>query len=141
MSTPACIRNAKADANTNFAGAKTFGRFALFAAVAAAALTGAPLHADPFKPIQAQKVDLGALAGVAYYTVELDGYRLVVTLQAPESGTPFRVVTTLAPEQAVTLSVPRGAGEPSVDVRFVRNGEGIEMNAAGVAPRLAAQDD
>ena len=116
-------------------------RFALFAAVAAGALTGAPLHADPFRPIQAQKVDLGALAGVAYYTVEPDGHRLVVTLQAPESGTPFRVVATLAPEQAVTLSVPRGAGEPVVDVRFVRHGEKIEMSAAGVGPHLAAQGD
>jgi hypothetical protein len=104
-----------------------FSRFALFVAVAAAALSGAALHAETFKPVQAQKVDLGALTGVAYYTEEADGDRLVLTLQAPESGTPFRVVATLAPGQSVTLSIPRGAGEPPVSVRFTRRDGQVSM--------------
>jgi hypothetical protein len=36
----------------------------------------------------------------------------------------------------VTLSVPRSAGEPAVDVHFVRHGERIDVTATGVAPHL-----
>src|SRR5262249_845697 len=102
-------------------------RTALFAAVAAVAVTSA-VHAEALKPVQARKVDLGSLAGVAYYTVEEDGHRLVVSLQAPASGTPVRFVATLAPEQVVTVSVPRSAGEPALDLHFVRHGEHIEVH-------------
>ena len=111
-------------------------RFALFAAFVAVSVAASPVHADPFKPIQAQKVELGPLTGVAYYTVEPDGHRLVVTLQAPESDTPFRVVATLTPGQTVTLSVPRGAGEPAMDVRFTRDDEQISMNSNGKVAHL-----
>jgi hypothetical protein len=111
-------------------------RSALLAAVAAViAVTGAA-HAEALKPVQARKVDLGGLAGVAYYTVEQDGHRLVVSLKAPDTDKPLRFVTTLAPEQRVTLSVPRSAGEPAVDVHFVRHGERIDVTATGVAPHL-----
>ena len=102
-------------------------RSVLLAAAAAIAISGT-LHADPLQPIQAQKIDLGALAGVAYYTVEPDGHRLVVTLQARESDSPFRFVATLAPGQAVTLSVARNAGEPAAEVRFVRHGDQLSVD-------------
>jgi hypothetical protein len=105
-------------------------RSALLAAVAAViAVTGAA-HAEALKPVQARKVDLGGLAGVAYYTT----VEQVVSLKAPDTDKPLRFVTTLAPEQRVTLSVPRSAGEPAVDVHFVRHGERIDVTAAGVAP-------
>jgi hypothetical protein len=113
---------------------------ALFAAVAAIAMTGAAC-AESFKPVQAQKVDLGAFAGVAYYTVEQGGHRLVVTLQAHETGTPVRFAATLAPGQDVTLSVPRKAGESPVELHFVRHGEQIVMNGATAAMHAATQTD
>jgi hypothetical protein len=113
-----------------------FYRIALFAAVVASAGVGGPLRAEPFKPIQAQKVEIGPLTGVAYYTVEPDGHRLVLTLQTRESDTPFRVVATLTPGQTVTLSVPLGAGEPAIDVRFTRDDEQISMNSNGKVARL-----
>jgi hypothetical protein len=106
-----------------------FRRFASFAAIAALAFSGAPLHAEPLKPIQAHKVELGTLTGVAYYTVEPDGHHLVLTMQTSESETPFRVVATLAPGQDFTLSIPRGAGEPAVDVHFTRANEQIFVNS------------
>jgi hypothetical protein len=87
-------------------------------------------HADTFRPLQAQHVDLGAFAGVAYYTAEKDGHHLVVTLQAGETGTPMRFAATLAPGEGVTLSVPRHAGEQPVELHFVRQGEQIVMNGA-----------
>jgi hypothetical protein len=113
-------------------------RSALIAAVAIVAAAGAA-HAETLKPVQAHKVDLGGVAGVAYYTQEQDGHRLVVSLQAPESATPLRFATTLAPGQTVTLSVPRQLGEPPVNVHFVRQGEKIEVNVVGVAPHVEAQ--
>jgi hypothetical protein len=115
-------------------------RLTLLAAVAAIAISGT-LHADPLQPIQAQKIDLGALAGVAYYTVERDGYRLVVTLQAHESDSPFRFVATLAPEQAITLSVPRSVGEPAAEMHFVRHGEQLSVNRVPAAPGQEARAD
>jgi hypothetical protein len=115
-------------------------RSVLPAAVAAIALSGVA-HAEALKPVQARKVDLGSIAGVAYYTVEEEGHRLVVSLKAPETDTPLRFIATLAPEQAVTLSVPRRAGEPSLDVHFVRHGEHIEVRGAGAAPRLESQGE
>jgi hypothetical protein len=105
---------------------------ATFAIGTAIAIAGAAL-ADTFKPIQAQHVDLGAFAGVAYYTAEKDGHRLVVTLQAGEISTPVRFAATLAPGQDVTFSVPRHAGEAPVELHFVRQGEQIVMNGAAAA--------
>jgi hypothetical protein len=113
-------------------------RSALIAAVAIVAVAGAA-HAETLKPVQAHKVDLGSVAGVAYYTQEQDGHRLVVSLQASESATTLRFATTLAPGQTVTLSVPRQVGESPVNVHFVRRGEKIEINAVGVAPHPAVQ--
>ncbi len=103
---------------------------ALPAAFAAVAVVGT-LHAEPLEPIEARKVDLGALAGVAYYTVEPDGYRLVATLLAQGTDTPFRFVATLAPGQAVTLSAARDIGKPATEVRFIRRGEKLLVDGAG----------
>jgi hypothetical protein len=105
---------------------------ATFAISIAIAFAGAAL-ADTFKPVQAQYVDLGAFAGVAYYTAEKDGHHLVVTLQAGETSTPVRFAATLAPGQGVTLSVPRHVGEQPVELHFVRQGDQIDMKGAAAA--------
>jgi hypothetical protein len=113
---------------------------ALPASVTALVLSGA-LHAEPLRPIQAQKVDLDTLTGVAYYTVEHDGYRLVLTLQAPPSDMPFRVVATLAPEQTVTLAVPHKIGEPATELRFIRHNEQIWVSGGDAVAHLEARGD
>jgi uncharacterized protein (DUF1684 family) len=115
-------------------------RSLLLAAVAAVTVTGT-LYADPLKPIQAQKIDLGALAGVAYYTAEPDGHRLVVTLQAHTSDAPFRFVATLAPGQSVTLSVASEVGVPPTEVRFVRHGDQLSVNGGSAGPHRDAAAD
>jgi len=101
----------------------------MLAAVAAVAVAGT-LHAGPLEPIAAHNVDLGALAGVAYYTVEPNGFRLVATLLARGTDTPFRFVATLAPGQRVTLSVARNIGEPTAEVHFIRRGEELLVYSA-----------
>ena len=62
----------------------------IVAATSALVFVGAA-HADSLRPIEARSIDLGAISGVAYYTVERDGFRVVVTLaQQGEGTTPVR---------------------------------------------------
>jgi hypothetical protein len=76
----------------------------LGATVAFASLAAA--DADGLRPIEAKSIDLGDVSGVAYYTVERDGFHVVTTLAQGEAGMPIRVVSVLAPGQRVVLSTP-----------------------------------
>src|SRR5215471_11183439 len=66
-------------------------------------------HADSLRPIDAKSIDLGDVSGVAYYTVERDGFHVVTTLAQGAAGTPIRVVSVLAPGQSVAFSTPHQA--------------------------------
>jgi hypothetical protein len=93
------------------------------AAFGIASLTAA--HADGLRPIQGKSIDLGGVSGIAYYTVERDGFHVVATLAQGEAGTPIRVVSVLAPGQRVVLSTPQQADAIEIsrkgDNVFVRN--------------------
>lgn len=80
-------------------------RKTLLAAVVTIASFGVA-HADGLRPIEAKSIALGEVYGVAYYTVEPDGFRVVTTLAQGEAGTPIRFVSVLAPGQRVVLSTP-----------------------------------
>src|SRR4051794_10924578 len=84
-------------------------RSSLIAVVLALSVLGTA-HADSLRPIQAKSIDLGDVSGVAYYTIEHDGFRVVTTLAQGSSGTPIRVVSILAPGQSVVLSTPDQSG-------------------------------
>jgi hypothetical protein len=91
------------------------------AAAAFALASLSAVEAEGLKPIQSQAIDLGGLSGVAYYTVESDGFHVVATLaQAGEDGAPVRVKSVLAPGQSVTFSTPRGAGAQAEAVEISR---------------------
>jgi hypothetical protein len=90
---------------------------------------GAPAMAGDLKPMDSQSIDLGAMNGVAYYTVEPDGYHVVATLIETDHGTPVRFEATLTSGQAITLSTPRALGEPPLKVEISR-----------VADQLLVQD-
>jgi hypothetical protein len=90
----------------------------------AAAFTVAVLqaaHADGLRPIDARSIDLGEVSGVAYYTVERDGFHVVTTLAQGTTGTPIRVVSVLAPGQSVAFSTPHLAGVLEIS----RNGDSV----------------
>ncbi|WP_132252642.1 hypothetical protein [Methylobacterium segetis] len=94
---------------------------------AAALLAAGTANAEGLKPARAQSVDLGTLAGVAYYTPESEGYRVVVTL-APRAAAPaVRFETVLAEGQRVTLSAPRGLGQAADAVEIARKGEAVTV--------------
>jgi hypothetical protein len=80
-------------------------------------------HANSLRPIEAKSINLGDLSGVAYYTIEPDGFRVVTTLAQGEAGAPIRFVSVLAPGQRVLLSTPHQALEISrtVDGLLIRN--------------------
>ena len=78
-------------------------------------------------PEQAIRFALGDWVGLAYFTPESDGLRLVATIATvtDTERTTIRFVTTLAPNQTASVSVPRKVGEESIQVNFVRRGERI----------------
>ena len=42
----------------------------------------APAHADGLLPIEGKSIDLGGISGIAYYTVERDGFHFADVLSA-----------------------------------------------------------
>ena len=52
----------------------TIHKTTLAAALALASI--GPAHAEGLKPLQGEVIDLGDVSGVAYYTVERDGFRV-----------------------------------------------------------------
>jgi hypothetical protein len=78
-------------------------------------------HADGSRPIGAMSIDLGEVSGVAYYTVERDGFHVVTTLAQGTAGTSIRVVSVLAPGQSVAFSTPHEAGALEIS----RNGDRV----------------
>jgi hypothetical protein len=108
-------------------------RQSILAAVFALAAMG-PAHAEGLKPLQGQVIDLGDVSGVAYYTVERDGCRVVATLaKKDEDVVPVRVVAVLAPDQSLTLSTPREAGTPPVALEIIRRADTVLVHEAAAA--------
>ena len=110
-------------------------RHAVLAATLALAVVG-PASAETLEPVQgrnidAQGIDLGAVSGVAYYTVEPDGFRVVATLAQPgEDAVPVRVEAILAPGQSVVLSTPHGMGEAPERVQISRQADTVLVRKA-----------
>jgi len=108
-------------------------RQTLVAATIVLAITGASARADGLRPLEGGSLDLGSVAGTAYYTVERDGFHVVATLaQLGEEATPVRVEALLAPGQSVTLSTPHAAGEPPETVQISRQGNTVLVRKAAM---------
>ena len=86
-------------------------------------------HADGLHPMEGKSIDLGGISGIAYYTVEGDGFHVVTTLAQGETGTPIRVVSVLAPGQRVVLSTPHQEG--AIEIR--RKGDSVLVRKANTA--------
>ncbi|WP_076859009.1 hypothetical protein [Bradyrhizobium mercantei] len=101
-------------------------RSIVFASAFTLASLGAA-HAAGLKPIAGQSIHLGDVSGVAYYTVEPEGYRVVTTLAQGAAGTPVRFVSVLAPGQRALLSTPNQAGSLEIS----RNGDSLTIRKSG----------
>ena len=104
----------------------------LLAATIALAAAGAA-KAESALPNEAKSIDLGAVTGVAYYTVEPEGFRVVATFAEGAKGTPVRVVSVLAPGQSVVLSAPGAAGQASFEVEISRQADAVLVRETAVA--------
>jgi hypothetical protein len=79
----------------------------------AAAFTSARLEAaaaDSLRPIDAMRIDVGELSGVAYYTVEHGGVRVIATAAQGTAGTSIRVVSVHVPGQNAVFSTSNQVG-------------------------------
>jgi hypothetical protein len=103
-------------------------RSATLAATFILAALGAA-HADSVQPMQAQRIELGEVSGVVYYTVERDGFHVVTTLVKGEAGIPVRAVSVLAPGQSVVLSTGAAAGA----VEISRQADSLLVREAAAA--------
>ena len=74
------------------------------------------------KPLQGGSINIGVVSGTGFYTIEPEGFRVVITLT---KGTerPVRFETVLAPGQSVILSAPREIGAESEVIEIVREGD------------------
>ena len=86
-------------------------------------------HADGLRPIEAKSINLGDVSGIAYYTVERDGFHVVTTLAQGEAGTPVRLVSVLAPGQSVVVSTPN---RPDA-IEISRTGDSVLVRSTNVA--------
>jgi len=107
-------------------------RRTILAAAFALTFTGAA-HAGDLPPFAAESIDLGSVSGVAYYTVEHDGYRVVVVLAQGETGTPVWFETLLSPGQSVVFSTPHDAGAAGKSVQISRRDDKVLVQEAAVA--------
>jgi hypothetical protein len=98
-------------------------------AVAFGVASLAAARADGLRPMAGRSIDLGEISGIAYYTVERDGFHVVATLAQGEAGTPIRVVSVLAPGQRVVLSTPQQAGV----IEISRKGDSVLVRKANAA--------
>jgi hypothetical protein len=83
-------------------------------------------NAESVRPIEARSIDLGGVSGIAYYTVERDGFHVVTTVAQGETGMPIRVVSVLEPGQSVVLSTPQPAGA----IEIIRQGDNVLVRKA-----------
>ena len=106
-----------------------------FASLAMASLfaTGATA-ASELAPGSGYSIHLGRFNGAVHYTVEPDGYRVVVTLASGAEGQPIRFISVLGPGQRVVISVPRALRQPSIDFTVMREGEALRVGDNFAAP-------
>ncbi|MFK4507759.1 hypothetical protein LPJ38_23755 [Bradyrhizobium daqingense] len=95
-------------------------------ATACTIMTLGAAHAGGLKPIEGRSIRLGDISGVAYYTVEPAGFRVVTTLAQGEAGVPVRFVSVLAPGQRVVLSTPMEA----TALEISRTGDNLLIHTA-----------
>jgi hypothetical protein len=99
-------------------------------AATAVALMFGIVRADELKPIQAEQLDLGGVAGIAYYTVEADGFHVVATLaQQGKDGIPLRVQSVLNVGQSLKFSTPGAIGVEPATITLERQGEKLVVRS------------
>lgn len=106
-------------------------KFALAALGAAAGLVTSAQAAE-VAAYRGHPIDLGAVAGVAYFTVEQGGYRVVATLADTDGKAAVRFEAVLDHGQSIVLSSPAAPGGAPSRIAISRIGERVEVEPAPV---------
>ena len=78
------------------------------------------VQAVELQPLVAERIALGDVFGTTYYSIEKDGFQVVMSIASGEQGSPVQFVTTLGAGQKTTLAVPRAFGEGVLMVEISR---------------------
>lgn len=96
------------------------------AALAAAVGLVTTAQAAELVAYRGQAIDLGVVNGIAYYTVEKSGYRVVATLADADSKS-VRFEAILVPGQSMVLSSPMARGDAPIRIEISRQGDRVEV--------------
>ncbi len=84
-------------------------------------------RAEVVPPDAGLQAVLGAVNVTVYYHPVKSGYEVVTTASTDQSGSTIRFISTLTPGQDATISVPRGVGEPALELHLRRVGNRVEF--------------
>lgn len=85
-------------------------------------------------PAQAYSISMPGYSGIVHYTAQPEGLRVVASLAEVEGGAPLRIVSSLAPDAVMVLSVPKGFGEAAAEVEMRRRGDLVVIRDVGSVP-------
>jgi hypothetical protein len=102
-------------------------RLAVLATATVLLPAGLAAMAEGLRPASAHSLDLGPVAGVAYYTLEKDGFRVVTTVSPTHTTKPMRFTATLLPGQSVSVSLPLARDGKDTIVHIARIGDGVRV--------------
>jgi hypothetical protein len=87
----------------------------------------ATAQAEVISPDAGLQAVLGAVNVTVYYHPVKSGYQVVTTASTEQADSVIRFVSTLAPGQDAIISVPRGVGEPALELHLRRVGDRVEF--------------
>lgn len=91
----------------------------------------ATAYAGNLTAYRGQSIDLGTINGVAYYTMEKAGYRVVATLAGANSKA-VRFEAVLTPGQTVVLSSPAVEGKTPARIEISRHRDQVHVQTVPV---------
>jgi len=110
--------------------------------LAALVITATHAQAGELVPLGGESIELGSIHGIAYYSQEPSGYRIITTLAEGETGLPVRFEATLADHQKLVISVPGKAGEQGPTLEILRAGDKVILSRPKIfADKLAVPAD
>jgi hypothetical protein len=102
-------------------------RIVLAGAFLGAITIATTVRAEVVAPDTGLQAALGAVNITIYYHPVAAGYQVVTTASTDQPDSVIRFVSTLAPGQDAIISVPRGVGEPALEIRLRRVGDRLEF--------------
>jgi len=102
-------------------------RFLIAGALLGALSTATVARAETIAPDTGLQAALGSVNVTIYYHPDAAGYQVVTTASTDRPDSVIRFVSTLAPGQDAIVSVPRGTGEPALEIHLRRVGDRLEF--------------